>query len=623
MSTETTTTSERWPLLARFWEYGFPHSHYLLVSLVSILVQNVLITSAPFVIGVAIDALFNDQPYTLPLVPAAWIPNAPLEQLWFTCALLGSVYLLHGVLSYFGNVPRGLFGHFAKHDLRVDTYDAIQRRGLAFFDDQQTGEVMSVLNNDVDELQDFFKDQVAFTVNDVSTVLPAAAYMALLNWQLMLITFVFTPVFAYVNLRFAGLIRSAHTDVRRAVGDLNARLQDNVSGITVIKTSATESYESGRVAAAARELFRANWEATKIRSKFLPLSGVLGNATYVLTFLIGGYWVLFGAPDPLSGALTAGELIPFLLYTEQLTGTFQGLAGRVHQYESAKAAAIRIAEIHRTDLAVKESESATDLDDVAGHVEYHDVAFGYDSDDPVVKDISLVADSGETVGLVGSTGAGKSTLVKLLLHFYDPDSGVIRIDDQDIQDVTLRSLRESIGYVSQEPYLFAGTVAENIAYGTPEADGASIRDAARTANAHEFVDSLPDGYDTEVGERGVKLSGGQRQRVAIARVIVRDPAIVVFDEATSHVDNETEVLIQDSMAKITEERTTFVIAHRLSSVRNADRICVLDDGEIIERGTHEELLDADGAYATLWSVQVGQVDRLSDEFLERAIDSQE
>jgi len=291
----------------------------------------------------------------------------------------------------------------------------------------------------------------------------------------------------------------------------------------------------------------------------------------------------------------------------------------INMYQRAYASAERVFGLMETPGRLDEATDAPPLSVTDGAVEYDDVTFGYGEDEPVLDDVSFTVEGGDTVALVGPTGAGKSTVMKLLLRMYDPDSGAVRIDGQDLRDVQIPSVRRAIGYVSQETFLFYGTVRDNIAYGTFDATDEEIRRAAEAAEAHQFVRNLPDGYETMVGERGVKLSGGQRQRIAIARAMLKDPDILVLDEATSDVDTETEMLIQRSLDELTADRTTFAIAHRLSTIKDADTILVLEDGRIVERGSHEELLSEDGLYANLWAVQAGEIDELPEEFVQRAI----
>jgi ATP-binding cassette subfamily B protein len=417
---------------------------------------------------------------------------------------------------------------------------------------------------------------------------------------------------------FTRLIEPRYLSIREEIGDLNSRLENNVSGIEVIKSEGTEQHETERVAEASDEYLAANLSAIKVRITYFPGLNVISGVGFVITFLVGGLWVLGRPVFGLTGALTPGAFVTFVIYAQQFLWPIIRLGDVVDDYERAKAAGNRVQDVLSRQPAVRDRPDAGALKIDEGAVTYDDVQFAY-SGEAVLTDIDFAVEGGATVGVVGPTGAGKSTLLKLLPRLYDADEGAVRIDEQDVRDVTLRSLRRSIGYVSQEPFLFFGTAKENIRYGTFDATDDDIERAARRAQAHEFIENLPDGYDTLVGERGVKLSGGQRQRLALARTMLKDPAILVLDEATSAVDTETEALIQDRIAEFAADRTTFVIAHRLSTVRTADRILVLDDGRVVEDGTHEGLLATDGLYANFWRVQTGDIASLPREFLERAL----
>jgi ATP-binding cassette subfamily B protein len=449
-------------------------------------------------------------------------------------------------------------------------------------------------------------------------LLTVLGFMALLNWQLALFVIATAPLIAGVNWWFSAVQERLQDDVRSEVGGLNARLETSLSGIDVVKTFTAEPYESAQVEDASEDHYEARWASKRLSARHHPSIRLISGGALVITFLVEGFWVANGPPWIFYGELTAGQLIPFLFYTQQLASPMRRVATLIEQYKRAQAAARRVAGLKSMEKTVDDPDQRA-LDTVEGTVSYDDVSFSYPgAEERTVDSVSFDVDAGETVGLVGSTGAGKSTLIKLLVRFYDVDGGEITLDGRDLRSIPRKQLRSAIGYVDQDPFLFNGTVRENIAYGAPGADEEAIEVAARSAGAHQFVTELDDGYDTEVGERGAKLSGGQRQRIAIARAIVSDPPIMIFDEATSHVDNETEVLIQDRLDDLTADRTTFVIAHRLSTVRDADRIVVLDDGEVVEQGSHEELLDAGGTYANLWHVQVGNVDALPASFVERA-----
>lgn len=581
-----------------------------------------------FLLGVAINSfLSSDQPFTLPFIPTDWLPTGTLEQFVLLIALLAGSHVLGAGLGWLNSWAWNGFAQHFQHTVRVDAYDALQRRELSFFDNKQTGEVMSVLNNDVNQLEGFLTNSLNTGIGIVFRVGGMGLVMLAINWRLGLIPTIVIPVLAYASYVFVNRIHPKYQTVRSAVGQLNSQLENNLGGIEVVKSYATEAFETDRVEGASREYLDAQWDAISTRIKFWPTLRLVTAMGYTATFLVGGYWVmanrgLVGPQLPFfQGPLLAGTLVTFLMYSRRFMWPMRQFGQIINDYQYAEAAGERIVGLLDTPPGITDTDDAVALTDVAGHVEYDDVSFSYETasgdQEQVLNDVSFEAAPGEMIGLVGPTGAGKTTLMKLLMRMYDLDEGSVRVDGHDVRNVTLQSLRESIGYVSQEPYLFYGTVRENIAYGLRDVSAEEMEAAAKVAGAHEFIVDLEDGYDTKVGERGVKLSGGQRQRVSIARAVLKDPDILVLDEATSHVDNETEAVIQNSLDDLIEDRTAFAIAHRLSTVRHADQILVLDHGSLVERGTHDELLASDGLYAALWHVQVGEIGALPDEFLER------
>jgi len=602
---------ERWPLLTLVREGGRGDLRYLASGSLASLVAQFLNNLDMFVIGLAFDAMFNDRVYDLPLVPAGWIPTDPTPQLAFTVALLLGVKVVDMSCGIFAQWSIFLFAQRTLHRIRVDAFDTVQRLDMDFFDSQQTGEVMSVLNNDVNSLEQSLEAGPNLAIFAVGMFASSLFYMALLNWQLALISFAITPVIFGINHWFGRRHEARNDEVREETGILNALLETNISGIQTVKAFGGETHETDRVTDQSATQRDVSWHAHMVGVSHQPALRLLAGVAFVATLFVGTEWVLDGAFFGISGVITAGELVPFMYYTQQLVLPVRFAAWVTGLYKAATSSARRIMGVQR--MTPRRDDGERTLDDPQGRVEYDRVSFAYPgTDERVIDGVDLDVEPGETVGLVGETGAGKSTLLKLLLAYYDPDEGAVRVDGHDVRDLDRAALRRSIGYVAQDPFLFTGTIRENIAYGVGDAgaedvDDDAIETAAREAGAHEFIADLDDGYDSEVGERGVKLSGGQRQRIAIARVLLTDPPMMVLDEATSHVDNRTEVLIQRSLDRITEDRTTFVVAHRLSTVRDADRIVHLEDGRITEQGSHDELLARDGDYADLWRVQVGEV----------------
>ena len=611
------------PMKRLFLEYGRPYLPQVTVGVVASVFARLLDLLPPLMLGIAIDAVFyGDAPFSeqipLVLLPDAWLPTGRTEQFWFTVAVIAGAFALGAAFHWIRNWGFNAFAQHIQHDVRTDTYDRMQRLNMEFFSDKQTGEMMSILSNDVNRLERFLNDGMNSLFRLSVMVVGIGGLLLWINPQLALVALLPVPVIAGFTYVFIRTIQPKYAAVRSSVGKMNSRLENNLGGIQVIKSANTEPYESDRVDDVSMEYFDANWGAIRTRIKFFPALRVLAGIGFVFTFVVGGLWVFQGAaPGPFSGDLSVGMFVVFILYTQRFIWPMEQFGQIINMYQRARASSERIFGLMDEPSKLEQDADAPDLVVDDGDVVYDDVTFGYD-DEPIIRNVDFAVEGGETLALVGPTGAGKSTVLKLLLRMYDVDEGSIRVDGQDVGEVTLRSLRRSIGYVGQSSYLFYGTVRENITYGAFDATDEEVREAAKAAEAHAFVENLPDGYDTMVGERGVKLSGGQRQRITIARAVLKDPDVLVLDEATSDVDTETEMLIQRSIDRLTADRTTFAIAHRLSTIKDADTILVLEGGEVVERGTHDELLENAGLYAHLWGVQAGEIDELPQEFIDRA-----
>ena len=569
-------------------------------------------------IGVALDALLlADRAYTLPLVPGAWIPSTTTGQALVTIGVLGTAIVGESAAKWYGQLVYEEATLRTLHEIRTEAYDTAASLSMRFYDARDSGDVLSVLHDDVTNLRDLFygaRDGVRYGGGVVS----AFAFMLLLNWNLAVVVAVLPVVLAATGRVYASLLEPHYDAIRGSVGTMNVRLRDAVEGLSTVKAFTREPAERERVAEASAEYRDAKWAGIRLRAIYNRVSWLVAAVGIWGLFALGGYWIITGPPSVFTAELTPGTMLTFILYTFSFLDPTRRLAVDViDKVENAQASSRRVVEVLRSDDRLQQSDDAPDLVVEEGRVSYEDVRFSYDAaDGETLGDVSFATDGGEFVGVVGSTGAGKSTLLKLLFRFYDPDAGTVRIDGQDVASVDVESLREQVGYVSQDPFLFHGTVAESVAYAM-DATREEVVAAAKRTGAHEFVRELDEGYDTEIGERGATLSGGQRQRIAIARAVVADPPILVFDEATSHVDNRTEVDIQRSLLSMAGERTVFAIAHRLSTVRGADRILVMDDGRLVEEGTHDELVAADGTYARLWRIQTGEIAAGNDGVAER------
>lgn len=545
-------------------------------------------------IGIAIDVVVRQQDS---FVAAIGI-TAPRDQMLLLAGLTLAIWIGESIFEYLLLVSWRNLAQDLQHRLRMDTYEHTQQLDLSWFEQTRAGNVVAILNDDVNQLERFLDSGANSLIQVATTLLSVGGVFFLVSPGIALVAFTPIPIIVIGAFYFQRRAQPLYADVRNRVGQLSSRLSSNIAAIMTIKSFAAEKLEVARMEAASSAYVKANRRAIAVSSAFIPVIRMAILAGFVATFLVGGFKVL-------SGTMNVGAYGVLVFLTQRLLWPLTDLGNTVDLYERAMASTRRILDLLEVPVRIRDNPDATALTNARGDVRFESVNFSYRDDVPVLQDVSIDLKSGQTIALVGQTGSGKSTIIKLLLRFYVPQSGHISIGGQNIETTTLASLRQQIGLVSQDVFLFHGTVRENIAYGRRDATEAEILEAIDAAEAREFIERLPEGLDTMVGEQGQKLSGGQRQRLSIARALLKDPPILVLDEATSAVDNETEAAIQRSLARISRTRTSIVIAHRLSTVVNADQILVIDHGKISERGTHAQLLANDGIYSQLWKVQTG------------------
>lgn len=580
--------------LRRLLRYASSHRRTVWLASACSVVNKLFDILPEVLIGAAVDVVVNRQDSFLARLG---IPDVN-TQLGVLAVLTFAIWLCESLFEYAYSVLWRNLAQTLQHELRMDAYGHIQKLDMAYFEDKSTGGLLSILNDDINQLERFLDGGANQIIQVFATVLMVGGIFFALAPTVALLAFVPVPIILIGAFRFQARIAPRYQEVRERVGLLSARLANNISGIATIKSFTAESHESSQVARESEAYRQANAKAIRLSSAFIPIIRMAILAGFIATLLWGGHLTL-------EGSLPVGAYSVLVFLTQRLLWPLTGLAQTVDLYERAMASATRVLNLLETPIAVLGGQQRLALSEVKGAIAFEGVDFAYAERGNLLDGVSIDVPAGRTVAVVGATGSGKSTLVKLLLRFYAPARGRIVLDGTDIASLDVGDLRRAIGLVSQDVFLFHGTVRENIAYGNPRASEADIVAAARIAEAHGFISELPQGYDTIVGERGQKLSGGQRQRISIARAVLKDPPVLVLDEATSAVDNETEAAIQKSLARIVQGRTTLVIAHRLSTIRNAHRIYVLDAGRVVESGTHDELLARQGPYHALWNVQTG------------------
>ena len=568
----------------RLLSYIKPYKQRLIEAVVCIVVAAAANLYLPWVIKDMIDKVLAAR---------------DMDMLNLICVGIVVIFFIRGIFYYGQGYLVSYIGQRVIVDVRDVLFRKLQRLPISFFDRHQTGEVMSYISNDVAALQSALVERMVEMMTESAIFFGSLVMMVLLDWKLSILTLITVPLVGLAMDIFGKKVRSAGAVIQARMSDITALMQESISSERVVKSFVREEFEIDRFHTQNELNFRAVMKDAQLSSLLTPTVEFL--AALAVTVII---W--FGGKEVVDGVITAGTLVAFLTYAVNLANPVKRLSRIYAQIQKAMAGADRVFALLDMEETVTSAPGAKTLPPVEGRVCFSDVSFSYREDVPALTDLTFTAEPGQMIAFVGPSGAGKSTVANLIPRFYDVTGGSITVDGYDVRDVTTESLRSQIGIVPQETVLFSATVRENIRYGRLDATDAEIEAAAKSANAHDFIMALPEGYDTEIGERGANLSGGQRQRIAIARAILKDPRILILDEATSALDTESEKVVQAALDRLMVGRTSFVIAHRLSTIIGADRIYVLDGGRVREQGTHEELLAAGGLYAGLYQIQYGK-----------------
>ncbi|WP_404408886.1 ABC transporter ATP-binding protein [Jeotgalibacillus malaysiensis] len=563
-------------------EFYWPHKRHFILSIIFLFVMTLITIVYPIILQITIDDVVGEGRYNL-------IP-------YLAFGFIG-IMAVKGIATFISQYNGDLFGIIAVYDLRERLYDKLQSLPFQYYDNAKTGDIMSRLTADVEGFRFFLSFGFAELIRLILLLIVTTGVMLYYSVPLTIVTMLSIPFLAIAVYKFDKKVHPAFRGVRKSFGKLNTNVQENISGINTVKSLSREEHQIDKFNSSNQDYKEKYLFTSDVWAKYFPLMEFLGNISVVMLLGYGGYLVV-------NGNLTAGELTAFYSLVGFIIWPIMNLGFTINQFSQSKASGERLLEILEAEETIHEKPDAIELTRSSGEVEFKNVSLNYTADDEkAINNVSFKVNSGKTVGLIGATGSGKTSVTQLMTRFYEPTEGSVLIDGKEVSDYTIRSLRKNVGFVLQESFLFSSTIKANIAFGRPEATMDEIIDAAKKAEAHDFIMEMPDGYDTMLGERGLGLSGGQKQRIAIARAICLDPSILILDDATSAVDMQTEFKIQKALKEVMKGRTTFIIAHRISSLKHADEIFVFDNGEITHRGTHDELIHLEGQYKRIYDIQ--------------------
>ncbi|MDG5470122.1 ABC transporter ATP-binding protein [Jeotgalibacillus sp. ET6] len=562
--------------------FYWPHKRYFIVSIIFLIVMTAITVVYPIILQLTIDEVILKGEYSI--VP------------YLALGFIG-IMVIKGIATYISQYNGDLFGIISVYDLRNTLYKKLQRLPFQYYDNAKTGDLMSRLTADVEMFRFFLSFGFAELIRLVLLLIVTTGVMLFYSIPLTIVTMLTIPFLAVAVYQFDKKVHPAFRKVRKSFGQLNTNVQENISGINTVKSLSREEHQIGKFNQSNEDYKDKYIFTSDIWAKYFPLMEFLGNASVILLLGYGGFMVV-------NGNLTPGELTAFYSLVGFIIWPIMNLGFTINQFSQSKASGERLLEILEANEPIADRENAVVMTRSKGEVEFDNVSLRYtENDEKALDNISFKVESGKMIGLIGATGSGKTSVTQLMTRFYEPTEGSVKIDGTDVRDYTLSSLRQNVGFVLQESFLFSSTIKANISYGRPDASLEEIINAAKRAQAHEFILELPDGYDTMLGERGLGLSGGQKQRIAIARAICLDPTILILDDATSAVDMQTEFSIQKALMEVMKGRTTIIIAHRISSLKHADEILVFENGQITNRGTHDTLVNEEGQYQRIYNIQ--------------------